>query len=134
MASKFFFVGRQSEFQAGRGRVVTVDGTDVAVFRVGERFFALKDACPHMGYSLGDGKVEGLGVVCHGHGWKFDLETGLGQGRRSCAVTCEIRLENDDVLVRPPAERATRGSDDDELEDWVLWDAERYFKKNQEDS
>ena len=133
MASSFFFVGRRSEFRDGHGRVVTVDGTKVAVFRVGERFFALKDACPHMGYSLGDGKVEGLGVICHGHDWKFDLETGLGQGRRSCAVTCDVRLEDDDVLVRPPAKPASAENEDaDELEDWVFWDADRYFKKKKD--
>ena len=61
----FVEVGRLQEFPEGRGRAVAVDGVLVAVFRLGETVYALRDACPHMGASLADGKIHDLKVSCH---------------------------------------------------------------------
>lgn len=123
-------VGKQSEFREGRGRAVKFGERTIAVFRVGERWFAIQDACPHMGASLADGKLHGLEVVCHWHGWKFDLESGQGDQRQwACAEVFACRLEGDELLVRepdPPPEPDDAGTDDDE---WLLWDPERYFKR-----
>ncbi len=129
---EFVRVGKVAEFREGRGRVVKVEGVAVAVFRVGGRVFAIKDACPHMGYSLADGKVEGGGVICHGHGWKFDLESGQGEGRRACALVYETRLEGDLVLLKAPDSPETPGGAVEE-EDWEMWDAQRYFKQRETD-
>lgn len=130
---EFVRVGRVSEFREGRGRAVKVDGVDVAVFRVGARLFALKDACPHMGASLADGKPEGLQVECHWHHWKFDLDTGRCHEREwAAADRYEVKLDGQDVLLRPPDKReASVAQGDDEDPEWMFWDAERFFKKKQ---
>jgi nitrite reductase/ring-hydroxylating ferredoxin subunit len=62
---------------AGTDRaVVEVDGRRVAVFRSGERVYAVDAACPHAGNPLVEGDVLGTTLVCAFHGWRFDLETG----------------------------------------------------------
>lgn len=38
--------------------------------------FALRDICPHRGIPLSHGWIEGDGVSCCYHGWKFNTETG----------------------------------------------------------
>ena len=90
-------VGTQADFLEGKGRAVDAGATRVAVFRVQGRLHALDDACPHMRASLADGKIEaGRRVVCHMHGWTFDLVTGKPQGGRSnCAVIYAIERTMD---------------------------------------
>jgi len=128
---EFLKVGRVEEFREGRGRAVKVDGVAVAVFRVGERIFALRDACPHMGASLAEGKPEGMQVECHWHHWRFDLESGCSTEREwACAAVYEVRLDGGDVWLRPPIEEPASAPDDENDPDWIFWDSERYFRKD----
>lgn len=99
-------LGRTQERVARRGRAGAVDdwadgeairvrfqGRAVAVFRVGERFFALEDRCPHQGTPLSDGDVEGAAVRCSGHGLKFDLTSGrcaTSDAMRVCRYHAEV--------------------------------------------
>jgi nitrite reductase (NADH) small subunit len=118
-------VGVAGDFREGRGRVVVVEGLKVAVFRIGERLHAVKDACPHMGASLGDGKLQGLRVTCHMHGWTFDLETGMcSQTRQNSAVIYEVATRGDDVFVKPPPAPQTSKEDDD----WIVFDPGKHLK------
>lgn len=52
------------------------DGREIAIFNVDGHFFALDNACPHMGGPLGEGCLEGHRVVCPWHGWEFDVRSG----------------------------------------------------------
>ena len=67
------FVDHVNEFPDGGSRVVTAGGKDVAVFRVGDEFFAIDDRCPHAGASLSGGPVEDGVVTCPWHYWRFRL-------------------------------------------------------------
>ena len=58
------------------GRVVQLGSRDIAVFNLGDRFFATDNRCPHKGGPLCDGIVTGHAVVCPLHAWKVNLETG----------------------------------------------------------
>jgi len=69
-------VGQVTEFNDGTGRVVMVGARRIAVFRTGERFRALKDACPHAGVSLAMGYLHEDTVVCPAHSWGFNLDDG----------------------------------------------------------
>ena len=37
----------------------------------------MKDVCPHAGVSLSQGPIVDGAVMCVGHGWTFDLKTGV---------------------------------------------------------
>ena len=128
--SEYVKVAEVGQFKKARGRVVDLDGVKVAIFWTGDRFIALKDACPHMGASLADGTLEGNQVICHWHGWEYDVETGRS-GRRSwaCVPVYEVKVEGTDVLLRrpDPQKPAQLGKEADE-EEWMSWDPSRYFK------
>lgn len=103
--------------------------TALAVFRAGDRWFALQDACPHMGASLADGALDGLHVTCRWHGWRFDLRDGQSNRREwARARVHAIRIDGDDVLVGPATgpDPPPRPPDD---EDWVPFDPDRHLKK-----
>ena len=74
--AEFVAVADAGEIAPGTGKEVQVNGRRVAVFNVDGRFFACDDECPHVGFSLAEGEVEDGKVICFGHGWGFDLETG----------------------------------------------------------
>ena len=48
----------------------------IAVFNVDGDLYAIDDSCPHMGSSLGMGRLDGCIVTCRGHGLTFDVTTG----------------------------------------------------------
>ncbi|MBN2153160.1 MAG: Rieske 2Fe-2S domain-containing protein [Candidatus Lokiarchaeota archaeon] len=61
----------------GKGRLgVSVRGKHIAVFKVGDEFFALERYCSHAGGDLLDGMVENGTVACPVHGATFDLRSG----------------------------------------------------------
>src|SRR5262249_42449254 len=78
-------VGALSDFPDGRGVALAVEGRRLAVFRVGERVFAVDDRCAHRGFPLYDGTIEASSVRCRTHGACFDLVSGAvlrGPARR----------------------------------------------------
>ena len=62
------------------GLRVTVAGLTLGLFRIGDEVFCMDDVCPHAGYSLAEGEIEGSCIVCPAHGWEFDVRTGLAPG------------------------------------------------------
>ena len=96
--------------------ITKVGGKQIAFFHVDGQIYACNNRCPHEGYPLREGTVNGDCVLtCNWHGWKFDLKTGdnLFQGDRLRLYP--TRLENGTVMVDvtdpPPAERQARAID-----------------------
>ena len=117
---EFVKVGKLEDFREGRGMPVKLDGKRVAIFNDGGELRAIQDACPHMGACLSDGKIEDGAVICHMHGWKFDLKTGEGDhGKRSGlrGRIYEVKVEGRDVYLRRPDEPPRPKE-----EEWVAWD------------
>lgn len=53
------------------------DGTEIAVFDLGDRIVAVDNVCPHQRFPLlHEGEVTEGVVSCPMHGWEFDLLTG----------------------------------------------------------
>jgi nitrite reductase (NADH) small subunit len=80
---------------------VTIEGEDVAVFNLGDRFLAVDNACPHRGGPLCDGIVSGEMVICPLHNYKISLETGEVK-KPDVPVrvqTYETRVENGVLMI-----------------------------------
>jgi 3-phenylpropionate/trans-cinnamate dioxygenase ferredoxin subunit len=73
---KFIEVGKTSDLPEGTMKEVTPEGHNILLARVGGKFFAAENVCPHMGAKLSQGKLEGTVVTCPRHGSKFDLSDG----------------------------------------------------------
>jgi nitrite reductase (NADH) small subunit len=85
------------------GRTVILDGRQIAIFNLGDRFLAVDNQCPHKGGPLADGIVSGGSVVCPLHAWKVDLATGCVErpsdaGR--CIRTYDVRVDNGILALR----------------------------------
>ncbi len=110
--SEWLRIGRLEEFPAGGARSVRVGARRMAIFRVGEEWFALEDVCPHMRARLSEGSVSGLEVTCGWHGWRFDLRSGRSLTKSWASVrTGAIRVEAGEVFLAPPAEDAPSADD-----------------------
>jgi nitrite reductase/ring-hydroxylating ferredoxin subunit len=69
-------VAPASMVQPGKAGQFDVNGTTVAVFRVGGDLFAIDNACLHEDGPLGESDVEGHVATCPYHNWKYDLRDG----------------------------------------------------------
>ena len=55
---------------------IAVEGREILLAKVGNRYYATDNHCPHMGAKLSQGKLEGTVVTCPRHGSRFDLSDG----------------------------------------------------------
>ena len=94
-------VARFSELVDGVGNCVETCGKKLAVFRVGERCFAIDDTCPHRAAPLHEGEVDGLEVTCPWHASRFHLETGAFRNEPADrgVKAYQVRVSNGDVQI-----------------------------------
>jgi 3-phenylpropionate/trans-cinnamate dioxygenase ferredoxin subunit len=85
-------VASVSEFPPGERRIVQAGSRSIGVFRVGDRFYGIRNRCPHQGgplcrgHLLADATADAPGsprisanplrIACPWHGWEYDLESG----------------------------------------------------------
>ena len=60
----------------GQAVRVNVDDLCLALFHVGDRFYAVDDACLHMVGPLSEGRVCDGVVTCPWHAWRYELASG----------------------------------------------------------
>ncbi|MCA9718167.1 MAG: Rieske (2Fe-2S) protein [Myxococcales bacterium] len=94
---------------ADRGVVVFKRGRhQLAVLERDGRCFAIANRCPHEGYPLSQGTVDGACVLtCNWHNWKFDLATGRNLLGGDHARVYPLEQRGDELWVDlrdPPAE------------------------------
>lgn len=73
---KFIEVARVGELTEGAMKAVNAAGRDILLVRVGDKYYAVSNRCPHMGGILSQGKLESTIVTCPRHGSQFDLTDG----------------------------------------------------------
>ena len=80
-------VGSVAEIPVGEGRTFSIDGEQIAVFRLRDGSLRAVDAvCPHKGGPLADGLADDRVVVCPLHGYTFDMCTGIEAGGADMSV------------------------------------------------
>lgn len=90
------------DIPADRGWPVVVEGEPIAVFRQGDKLYALANVCLHIGSPVDDGVIMAGCVICPWHGWRYDLESGQHQtlvGPRPGLATYPVREKEGRVLV-----------------------------------
>ncbi len=97
---EFVRAAKLADLRPGSARAVRAGRYEVAVFYVGGAFYALENACPHMGGPIADGWIEGVTVTCPWHAWCFDLRTGkLTLGDFAAIPRFETRVEDGALWV-----------------------------------
>jgi len=98
------------ELAAGDRKIIEIAGRSIGVFRVDDRYYAVRNRCPHKGAPLCKGLLRGLVsstkpgeyiidhpgriLSCPWHGWEFDLATG-----QSVFNPHRLRVKSYDVSV-----------------------------------
>ena len=96
----FVPVATLEQLPSGQSRMAFVEGKVFAMFNVGGEVYALEDACPHQGSSLGAGKLEGAVVTCRAHGMRFDVGTRRMSGVEGfCANVCPVRVVDGQIAI-----------------------------------
>jgi NAD(P)H-dependent nitrite reductase small subunit len=97
----FVKVASIHELTSGQGKLVELDNKRIALFRIGDRYYAIDDMCPHRGGPLSEGDLEGEAVVCPWHGATFDLATGAVARYPTAGgvTTYAVRVEGEQIEI-----------------------------------
>jgi len=101
-------LGKWQHVRHDQGKTFTVGGQQIAMFNVDGEVFAIDDECPHVGASLGTGKLEGKLVTCPAHDWQFDVTNGGCVTTDRCDDGCyvdtyPVKIENDEMILSLPS-------------------------------
>ncbi|MEZ5259299.1 MAG: Rieske 2Fe-2S domain-containing protein [Ilumatobacteraceae bacterium] len=69
-------IGHLDDFDVPAMKMVKIDGHRLCVVRTSDGVFALDQACPHEGYGLTTGELDGNLITCAWHNWKFRVDDG----------------------------------------------------------
>ncbi len=115
-----YIVASVDDFPTSGRKLVHVKGRPIAIFRLGEEWFALSNKCPHQGGSLCEGYLIGLVeaarpgeysysrggeiIRCPWHGWEFDIRTGLSRCRPKDLLVRQfhVDVEDGETIEREP--------------------------------
>lgn len=104
------------------GRQVGDTGHDrdrVCVIAHANSHVAMLDRCPHRDIALSGGIVHGGELVCPGHFWRFDLETGQRVDQPATVLTLYPTRVVDGWIEALVPDAAPRGS----IRNWLLTEA-----------
>src|SRR5215470_8752180 len=101
---------KSNELADGEMKQVSAEGTNILLSRVKGQYHAVGAFCPHYGAPLVDGVLNGERVVCPWHHSCFNVTTGDLQDPPALDAlpSYEIKLENDQVIIRIPDETTDR--------------------------
>ena len=76
----------------------------IAVFKDGERYYAIDDACPHSGAPLSKGLLYEGDIICPRHSYRFSLETGQCRIPKTLRVrTYPVRRDGETLVIEVPS-------------------------------
>jgi 3-phenylpropionate/trans-cinnamate dioxygenase ferredoxin subunit len=105
---KYTKAAQTADFTQEQKKKVTIGEKAILLVRVGDDYFAVDNACTHMGGSLYDGALEGYDVVCPRHGSAFDVRTGkLTKDGKLAFIKVKpaglgsypVKVEGEDILI-----------------------------------
>lgn len=98
---EFVTVAKVGALAEGTGGTFMAGDKLIALFLREGQYYAIDDLCPHMGASLGAGRMDGHGVVtCPWHAWRFSAFDGTWCDNPRIKINSyEVRIQGDDLQV-----------------------------------
>jgi nitrite reductase/ring-hydroxylating ferredoxin subunit len=102
LSEHFVKVADTKDIQPSRMKEVQVDGENICVVNVEEKYHAIGSICTHEGGPLADGTLEGNEVECPWHGSRFDVRTGEVKNPPATEPepTYVVKIEGTDILLK----------------------------------
>jgi len=73
---EFVRVAETSDIVPGTAKLIEAGEREIALFNISGTFYAIDNACTHVGGPLVEGEIVGDEVVCPWHGSAFRIPTG----------------------------------------------------------
>ena len=99
--TEFNPVAKTSDIPPGERKRVELNGQRVSIFNINGEYFAIHDICPHKKTApLIRGTLNGTGIKCPNHGYRFDLKTGkCDRGDRWNTQVYPIKIEGSEIFI-----------------------------------
>lgn len=96
-----FRLAKIDEIKPGQAKPIDVGGKTIAVFNVKGQFYAVDDACSHMGAPLCNGFLAGKTITCEWHGATFNLESGEAEcaPAKGNIVAYKVSLDGEYLVI-----------------------------------
>jgi toluene monooxygenase system ferredoxin subunit len=92
-----------TDLWAGELTGVQLRGKKIVLVNVGGEIRAFEDRCPHLGFQLSEGNIDGRTLTCANHQWEFDALTGRGTNPANCQLTVfGTRLREGQIEILAP--------------------------------
>jgi 3-phenylpropionate/trans-cinnamate dioxygenase ferredoxin subunit len=92
-------VAGSEDLADGGARHLKIGKRDIALFRVGDEFFALSNLCRHAFAPLAEGYVDGFIVMCPWHGWRYDIRDGTTDHPGADVKTYPVEVRDGEVFI-----------------------------------
>ena len=69
-------VGKAADISPGNMIKASIDGKEILVTNIDDKYYAVDDSCTHSGASLSEGKINGCIITCGWHTAEFNCKTG----------------------------------------------------------
>ena len=107
-------VGQVDDLSVGEMKMARVGDHRVVVARTDSGIFALDNACPHQGYGLVTGALDGDLITCQWHNWKYCVVDGTCEVGEEDVRSHPVEIRGSEVWVE-----VTEPTDAEKLEE--LW-------------
>ncbi|MBI4547050.1 MAG: non-heme iron oxygenase ferredoxin subunit [Ignavibacteriae bacterium] len=97
-------VADKKSLESRNAIMVEAGGQKIAIFKVGNDYYAIGDTCTHRGGPLSEGDVEGTTVTCPWHGAQFDVTSGkvLEPPAQMNVPSYKVVVEGEDIKIELP--------------------------------
>lgn len=93
-------VAKASEIPPGSAILVEINNLEIALFRLGDEFYATSNLCIHQGGPLAEGRIDGEQVICPWHHWRFNIKDGTSPLSPKLKLrTFPVKREEDQILI-----------------------------------
>ena len=99
--SQYVRIASVTDLPPGQGKLVEVQGREIALFNLGGSFYAIDNTCTHAGGPLAEGTLEGEEVECPWHGAHFNVKTGavLAPPAGEGVTAYKVRVTGSDIEI-----------------------------------
>ena len=105
--NEFTEVCALKDIPANEPLIVEIDGSPLALCKIGDKVYALDDCCPHQGASFEGGEIDDGVLICPLHGWRADVCTGQSLEAPSLKIPMyETKIEDGLVYIKLTSEKS----------------------------
>ncbi|MBI3803736.1 MAG: non-heme iron oxygenase ferredoxin subunit [Nitrospirae bacterium] len=96
-------VANANQIPPGSAILIEINNLEIALFRLGDEFYATSNLCLHQAGPLSEGKIEGEQVVCPWHYWRFNIKDGTSPLSPKLKLkTYPVQREGDQIFIGLP--------------------------------